>query len=238
MEKTTKSFIMSELESLGREQIKNIYMKHGAREPLFGVTTGAMKPLTKKIGISHELAMELYDTGNYDAMYLAGMISAPKSMSEMDIELWMQNAYFQGLSNFVVARVLAGMEGAQEIADRWMNCGKELYQSAGWTCYAALVEYLPDYNFDRKKISSMLKFIEKNIHTSMNWVKYAMNGFLISVGISYLPLHEESLRIALAIGEVKVNMEGTNCKTPLASSYIQNAVAKGRLGYKRKTPLC
>jgi hypothetical protein len=40
--------VIQELESLGNERMKKIYIRNGAREPLFGVATGAMKPLAKK----------------------------------------------------------------------------------------------------------------------------------------------------------------------------------------------
>lgn len=64
--------ILRELESLGTERTKKVYMQQGAREPLFGVATGAMKPIVKKIKTNQALADKLYATGNYDAMYLAG----------------------------------------------------------------------------------------------------------------------------------------------------------------------
>lgn len=81
--------ILNELESLGTEQNKKIYMNHGAKEPLFGVATGAMKPLYKKIKRNYSLSMELYATGNYDAMYFAGMIADPTKMCEEDFRTWM-----------------------------------------------------------------------------------------------------------------------------------------------------
>lgn len=40
--------VMQELETLGKERMKKIYLSNGAREPLFGVATGAMKPMAKK----------------------------------------------------------------------------------------------------------------------------------------------------------------------------------------------
>jgi hypothetical protein len=41
--------VMQELEALGKERTKKTYIRNGAHEPLFGVATGAMKPLAKKI---------------------------------------------------------------------------------------------------------------------------------------------------------------------------------------------
>ncbi|MGO4373516.1 DNA alkylation repair protein, partial [Paenibacillus sp. MCAF20] len=57
--------VMQELEALGKERTKKIYVSNGAQEPLFGVATGAMKPIFKKTKINQPLAEQLYATGNY-----------------------------------------------------------------------------------------------------------------------------------------------------------------------------
>ncbi len=40
--------VMQELEALGKERMKKMYISNGAHEPVFGVATGAMKPLSRK----------------------------------------------------------------------------------------------------------------------------------------------------------------------------------------------
>jgi hypothetical protein len=99
--------VMQELEELGKERTKKIYCSNGAHEPLFGVATGAMKPIFRKTKINQQLAEELYATGNYDAMYFAGIIADPNAMTEADYDRWMNGAYFYMLSDFVVAVTLA-----------------------------------------------------------------------------------------------------------------------------------
>ncbi|MGL5437264.1 MAG: DNA alkylation repair protein [Lachnospiraceae bacterium] len=90
--------VLKELGSLGTERTKKTYMQQGAREPLYGVATGAMKPIAKKIKKNQALAEELYSTGNYDAMYLAGMIVDSAAMSEADFDRWMESTYFYMIS--------------------------------------------------------------------------------------------------------------------------------------------
>ncbi len=86
--------VMQELQALGKERMKKIYMSNGAREPVFGVATGAMKPMVKQIIINQALAEELYASGNYDAMYFAGIIADPKAMRAADFNRWIEQAYF------------------------------------------------------------------------------------------------------------------------------------------------
>lgn len=126
-------------------------MSNGAIEPVFGVTTGSMKPLKKEIKINQQLAEQLYATGNYDAMYFAGVIADPKAMTEADYDRWIDGAYFYMLSDYVVAVTLAESDIAQQVSDKWITSGEELKMSAGWSCYCWLLGNRKDEEFDSKK---------------------------------------------------------------------------------------
>ncbi len=230
--------ILQDLESLGSERTKKIYMQQGAREPLYGVATGAMKPIVRKIKINQGLADALYATGNYDAMYLAGMIADPKAMTAADFDHWMESAYFYMISDFIVAVTLAETDIAQAVSDRWIASGLELYVSAGYSCYCWLLGNRKDEAFDREKLSAMLDVVENTIHDNPDRAKYAMNYFVTTVGVSYLPLHEKALAVAKAIGTVAVLRGQNKISLPVAADEIQKAIDKGRLGFKRKHVRC
>jgi 3-methyladenine DNA glycosylase AlkD len=230
--------VMQELETLGKERTKKMYISNGAHEPLFGVATGAMKPIVRKIKINQDLAEELYSTGNYDAMYFAGIIADPKAMTESDYDRWMDAAYFYMLSDYVVAVTLSESDIAQEVSDKWIASGEELRMSAGWSCYCWLLGNRKDVEFSESKISDMLDLVKHTIHDSPERTKSAMNNFLYTVGISYLPLHEKAVETAKAIGVVEVKRDKK--KTSFLNAYesIQKEVGKGKLGFKRKHVRC
>ncbi|AXN41537.1 DNA alkylation repair protein [Peribacillus butanolivorans] len=230
--------VMQELEVLGKERTKKIYESNGAHEPLFGVATGAMKPIAKKIKKNQPLAEQLYATGNYDAMYFAGIIADPKTMSEADFDRWMDAAYFYMLSDYVVAVTLAETDIAQDVADKWIASGEELRMSAGWSCYCWLLGNRPDDEFSESKIANMLENVENTIHDSPERTKYAMNNFIYTVGISYLPLHDKAVETAKAVGPVEVKRDKKKSSFLLASESIQKEVDKGQLGFKRKNVRC
>ncbi|MEF2093231.1 DNA alkylation repair protein [Bacillus sp. CFBP9009] len=230
--------VMQELEALGKERTKKMYISNGAHEPLFGVATGAMKPIAKKIKINQRLAEELYSTGNYDAMYFAGIIADPKAMTESDYDRWMDAAYFYMLSDFVVAVTLSESDIAQEVSDKWIASGEELRMSAGWSCYCWLLGNRLDVEFSESKISNMLDLLKNKIHDSPERTKSAMNNFLYTVGISYLPLHEKAVETAKAIGIVEVKRDKKKSSFLNAYESIQKEVDKGKLGFKRKHVRC
>lgn len=234
----TREQVIAELQALGNDRMKRIYLSNGAREPVFGVATGAMKPLAKAHMHDQALAEELYATGIYDAMYLAGMIADPKAMTEADFDRWMDGAYFVMLGDYVVSVTLAESPLAQTVADRWIRSGGELRMSAGWRTYEWLLGYLPDQRFDAQKLSGMLAAVQAGIHSAPGHAKKAMNGFLIAVGVSFAPLHAEAVAVAQAVGPLyPVNAKGA-CEAPIASAAIEKMAASGKIGFKRRAVRC
>jgi hypothetical protein len=230
--------VMQELEALGKERTKKMYISNGAHEPLFGVATGAMKPIAKKIKRNQPLAEELYATGNYDAMYFAGVIADPEAMTEADFDRWMDDAYFYMLSDYVVAVTLAEADIAQEVADKWIESGEELRMSGGWSCYCWLLGNRPDTEFSEAKLAKMLDKVKDTIHNSPERTKSAMNNFVYTVGVSYLPLHEKAVETAKAIGPVEMKRDKKKSSFLHASENIQKEVDRGKLGFKRKYVRC
>ncbi|RUL55551.1 DNA alkylation repair protein [Lysinibacillus antri] len=230
--------VMQELEALGKERTKKMYISNGAHEPLFGVATGAMKPIAKKIKINQPLVEELYATGNYDAMYFAGIIANPNAMTESDFDRWIDDAYFYMLSDYVVAVTLAEAPIAQEVADKWIASGEELRMSAGWSCYCWLLGNRSDAEFSESKIANMLEMVKNTIHDAPERTKSAMNNFLYTVGISYLPLHEKALETAKEVGPVEMKRDKKKSAVLNAAENIQKELDRGKLGFKRKYVRC
>ncbi len=230
--------IMDELKALGKDQLKKNYMGQGAIEPLFGVATGAMKPILKRVGKNQTLAEELFATENYDAMYLAGMIAEPKKMTSEDFTRWIERAYFHMISDFVVSVTLAETDIAQEVADGFIDSGVDLTMSGGWSCYEWLLGSRKDEEFDSNKLQKLLRRVEETIHTQPHYTKQSMNRFVIAVGVSYTPLHDEAMLSAERMGNVTVLKNGKSIFLNNALERIQSEVSKGRFGFKRKHVRC
>jgi 3-methyladenine DNA glycosylase AlkD len=230
--------VMRELESLGTAHTRKSYLSRGVREPLFGVATGAMKPLKKQIGVDQALADRLWDSGNYDAMYFAGMIADVGVMTEADFDRWMDGAYGPMLSDSVVAVTLAESSLAKSVADRWIRGGDEERAAAGWACYEWLLGWRPDDHFEPENVRELLELAAATIHAASPRLKRAMNRFIVAVGVSYRPLHDEALRAADAIGSVEVVSNGAVATLGSAAEQIRKTAAKGRIGFKRRAVRC
>jgi len=234
----TAKEVMKELESYGDETIKNIYLNHGIKEPLFGVRIQDMKKILKKIKKNHELSLELYSTGNYDAKYFAGLIADENKISKDDLMKWAKEASNSGISEYTVPWIASESKFGYELGLKWIDSNNEAIASSGWCTLAYMASLKPDNELDLKVYRNLLNRVEKEIHTSPNRVKYTMNGFVIAIGSYIKDLSNDAIKVAKNIGTVNVNMGDTSCKVPLATAYINKVISKGKLGNKRKKARC
>ena len=234
----TAQEVLAELESLGDEQTRKTYARHGVTGPMYGVRIGDLKPIAKKIKGDHALACELYKTGNYDAMYLAGMVADGARMSKKELEAWAKAASEATLCEYTVPAVVVESPHARDLAFKWIHSKNESLATTGWNTYSGIIATRPDEELDLKEIEGLLDRIVSGIHTAPNKVRYTMNGFVISVGTYVKPLLKRAKAAAKSIGKVSVDMGNTACKVPLASSYIEKVETAGRVGKKRKTMKC
>ena len=230
--------VLIELESMGNAGTKKVLVNHGAKEPFFGVRVGDLKKIVKKIKKNHALSLELYATGNSDAMYLAGLIADEKKITKEQLNTWANEAYWYLLSEYTVAWIAAESNFGWELAQEWIASENEQVASAGWSTLANLVSIKQDDELLINDLRALLYQVEKTITKQKNRVRYTMNGFVIAVGSYVEVLTNESLNIAERIGVVSVDMNGTACKVPLAKDYIQKIVGMGRIGKKRKKARC
>jgi 3-methyladenine DNA glycosylase AlkD len=234
----TVSEVLNQLEEFGDERTKNTLMKHGAKEPFFGVKVADLKKILKKTKKNHELSLGLYATGNSDAMYLAGLMADEKQISKAQLQEWVKQAYWSYLSEYTVPWVAAETEFGVELGLEWIESSEENIAAAGWSTLAYYSAVNQDEDLDIPMYRKLLARVEKELPNAQNREKYAMNGFVISIGTNIMELTAEAQAIGERIGKVTVDMNGTACKVPYSKDYIQKAINKERIGKKRKTARC
>lgn len=234
----TTQDILSELAALGNETTKKIWLKHGVREPYYGVKFEDLKKIQKRIKKSYALSMELYATGNSDAMYLAGLIADPTQMTHADLQTWADGAYWYMLSEYTVAGAAAANQHGLGLALNWIESSDELMANTGWATLAAIAATKPDDQLDLDLFEELLHRAAANATTAPNRVRYTMNGFIIAVGTYLQSLSDKAYTLAQQLGKVKVDMGGTACKVPIAAEYIAKVRDMGKVGNKRKNWGC
>jgi 3-methyladenine DNA glycosylase AlkD len=233
---TAKS-ILDEIKPLGRESYKKVLLNHGVTEPCFGVKVEDLKKIQKRIKKDYRLALELYDTGIYDAMYLAGLIADDAQMTKEDLQRWTEKACAP-LAGSTVPWVAAGSPHARELALEWIESRKDLVAAAGWATLSSLVSIKDDAELDLGELKRLLQHVQQTIHQAPNAVRSQMNGFVIAVGSYVRPLKNFASQIGEKIGPVNVDVGNTACQVPFAPDYIRKVEKRGAIGKKRKTAKC
>jgi 3-methyladenine DNA glycosylase AlkD len=215
-----------------------VLLNHGIPEPILGVKVEELKKIQKRIKKDYQLALDLYDTGIYDAMYLAGLIADDLKMTRKDLQRWVEKANCAALCGSTVAWVAAESKHGREVALEWIESRKESVAAAGWNTLSCLLSIKEDADLDLAELKRLLQRVQQSIHQQPNRVRYAMNGFVIAAGTYVKALTDLALGAADKIGTVSVDMGNTACKVPAAREAIQKVQQRGTIGKKRKTVKC
>ena len=236
----TVASVMVELEAKGSEKTRKTYARHGVPAGrMFGVSVADLKVIAKTIKRQQALALELYATGNQDALYLAGMVADGALMSTAELKSWAEGAKdLKMISEYTVPWVAVENAQGRALTREWIRSGEEHVASSGWCTYSGLIAITPDEGLDLAEIDGLLKRVISEIGGAQNRVRYTMNNFVIAVGSYVKPLLKEAKSAARTIGAVSVDMGDTACDVRLALGQIEKIEAAGKVGVKRKTIRC
>lgn len=234
----TAKDILEELKPLGSEGYKKVMSTYGVKEPFYGVKIGDMQPIRKRIRKDYQIALDLYATGNYDAMYLAGLIADDARMTRDDLRNWVSSAYCGPLCGSTVPAVAAGSPHGWELAMEWIDADSGLIAAAGWATLACIVSVRPDPELDLPVLKRLLRRVVETIHQAPDLARYQMNSFIIAVGSYVLPLTGDAMRAAEEAGPVTADLGNNSCQVPFAPAYIEKVRKRGALGKKRKSAKC
>jgi len=218
---------MERLKSMGTEQNRKVYARHGVGKKMFGVSYANLGGLKREIKVDQGLAERLWASGNHDARVLATMIADPERVDDAMLEEWAKD-----LDNYVLTdafTVLAGRAGiSRRKMEKWTKSKKEWIGRVGWGLLAGVAR--TDTELPNRYFEAYLNAIETNIHKSKNRVRDAMNSALISIAMRNERIEKTAVAAAIRIGKVEVDHGKTNCKTPDAIQYI----AKAKAHYEKK----
>ena len=231
----TAQAILAELKPLGADGYKKIILKHGATEPCYGVKIEELKKIQKRIKVDYQLALDLYHTGVYDAMYLAGLIADDAKMTKKDLTRWVEKAC-EPLVGSTVAWVAAGSPHGKEIALEWIESKKPLVAAAGWATLGCLVAL--NAQLSTVELKQLCQRVAQAIHTAPNDIRPKMNLVVVSVGCYAASLTKFAMQLGEKIGPVTVDMGDTACQVPSIPDYIHKVEKRGTIGKKRQTVKC
>ena len=216
------SAVMAELEAAGTAQNRKVYARHGAAEPVFGVSYAELGRIAKPIKTNHALAVELWDSGNHDARVLALRVADPAALDELLAGRWLRD-----VDNYILAEALgglcAGTRHARKLSDSWRDSPDEWSASVGWFIVTCTAEDPSVWSVE--ELQGLLGQIEVEIRDRPNRVRHEMNGAMIVIALRDAGLRRDVLAASARIGTAEVDHGQTGCKTPEVAPYVERALA-------------
>ena len=215
--------VVRTLKEQGTAQNRKVYARHGAQEPMFGVSYAVLRPLAKRIGRDQSLAEALWNTGNHDCRALALLVADVATIKKSTLTAWGRTPGAGCLAG-ELAKVVAPTAWGIELGSKWCASRGDLQRQLGWYVIARLA--LDETREVEPLLEVALETIERTIHEAPNYTRHAMNYALISIGGRNAKLKQRAIAAARRIGKVEVDHGETGCKTPDATAYIAKIRAR------------
>ncbi len=215
---------IAELQQLGTAQNVKTYRRHGAGDNVYGVSFANLGVMRKRIKIDHELAVQLWETGNTDACTLALMIADPQQLTVKLADKWLKDISYCALSCYL-AELVSKSSLSQKLMLKWMASKKEIVRTTGYSILSTVLRDKPESLSD-EFCNERLDCIEAEIHGSANNARHVMSMAVCAIGIWKPALKETAIATARRIGHVEVDHGDTCCKTPDAVEYILKATSR------------
>ena len=198
-------------------------------ENTLGVSMPAVRRLARDIGRDHRLALALWDTGVHEARILAGLIDIPASVTEEQMDGWVQDFDSWDVCDQVVMNLFDRTPFAYEKALEWSRREEEFVKRAGFALMASLAVH--DKKAADEKFLRFLPAIHKASGDDRNFVRKAVNWALRQIGKRSLVLHGPAVQAAREIAAT-----GTKSGRWIAADALQELESPAVESRLRKKP--
>ena len=191
--------ILADLEALGSPANIEGMARFGiVTTKAFGIPTPVIKNYAKgskkKAENRHSLALELWNSGIYDARAVAFLIDDPKQVTREQMNSWASDfdnwATVDGTCGYLFCRTPL----AYEMVAEWVEQDAEYIKRAGFSLIAYLAVH--DKKASDDKLAAFLPLIEQHADDDRNFVKKAVNWALRQIGKRSLGLNSLAIDAA------------------------------------------
>ena len=216
---TTVAGVMAELAALEDPRVRAVNERHGDDH---GVNLTKLRAVAKRLKTQHDLARELWATGDTAARLLALLVCRPKAFDRDELDGMLREARVPKVQDWLVNYVVKKSPHAESLRETWFADADPVVASAGWALTTERVVRKPD-GLD---LAGLLDVIEAQMAGAPERLQWAMNECLAQIGIT----HPEHRARAIAIGERLHVLEdyptSPGCTSPYAPVWIAEMVRR------------
>jgi hypothetical protein len=190
--------LLARLETLGNPDTARVLRHHGAQDPVWGVRIGDMKPLIRGVGSDPVLAQALFESGVYDAMYLAALVVNGADLSAPTLDRWARLGRGGSIADSTVPWLAVEHPQAWELALGWLDSGVDNTALSGWATLAGLASTLPDSRLDLELLD---RLADRAAQGGQGPVFRGQMGYLVALSVYVQPLSVRAQGLLGALGD-------------------------------------
>lgn len=221
----TANEVLAILRETGNDKRKQMYIKNGAGENTYGVLLGELRKLAKQTGKNHELAVELWHTGNTEARWLACMSFEVQKLSLKEVREMTEELTYPDLIDKFIGEVICYHKEAEVLEKEWTISTKDNLGRAGWNL---VVHRVSEGNLADEELNKLLATVEAELQTASSGKQWAMNHALCEIGICYPGYTEECMLLGERLGVYRDMKVPKGCTSAYAPNWITAVVNKKR----------
>ncbi|MFD4190284.1 DNA alkylation repair protein [Amycolatopsis thermoflava] len=215
--------VMAELAALEDPKARAVNEKHGDDH---GVNLGKLRAIAKRLKTQHDLARELWATGDTAARLLALLICRPKAFERAELDTMLREARAPKVHDWLVNYVVKKSPHAEDLRLAWLADADPVVASAGWALTTDRVAKRPE-GLD---LGKLLEVIEAEMKDAPDRLQWAMNHCLAQIGISHAEHRDRAIRIGERLEVLKDYPTPPNCTSPYAPVWITEMVRRQATG--------
>jgi 3-methyladenine DNA glycosylase AlkD len=171
-----------------------------AVERRLGVSMPDMRRIAKDLGKSHELALELWDTGVADARILASLVDEADMLSEKQMDDWVKDFDSWDVCDQVCMNLFEKSPFAWKKIREWSGREETFVKRTAFALIACLAWH--SKQAQDEEFISVFPIIKSGATDERNFVKKAVNWALRNVGKRNLRLNKAAIDLAKEIGQM------------------------------------
>ncbi|WP_435061507.1 DNA alkylation repair protein [Amycolatopsis thermoflava] len=211
--------VMAELAALEDPKARAVNEKHGDDH---GVNLGKLRAIAKRLKTQHDLARELWATGDTAARLLALLICRPKAFERAELDTMLREARAPKVHDWLVNYVVKKSPHAEDLRLAWLADADPVVASAGWALTTDRVAKRPE-GLD---LGKLLEVIEAEMKDAPDRLQWAMNHCLAQIGISHPEHRDRAIGIGERLEVLKDYPTPPNCTSPYAPVWITEMVRR------------
>lgn len=146
----------------------------------YGVTMPDIQKLAKQLGKRHDLALALWETGQYEARLLCAYVDDPAAVTVAQMDRWARDFDSWAVCDTLCFALFDRTPHAWKKVEQWAGRRDEFVKRAAFAMLAGLT--IHDRDADPKLFLRGLELVEREAGDARNFVSKAVNWALRAIG--------------------------------------------------------